>query len=79
MNYETDVALCGPNNSQIFTTCCGSAVCADEEKCPTCGKIVYGYDAESENNTRRYRWDRAYGKAKRGNYLLILSTRVLEE
>lgn len=47
-------------NSTLFTTCCGVAICNDQEHCPSCGEEV-PYSSKE-------RWDMAmiafYGSAK---------------
>lgn len=48
-------------NSTFFTTCCGSAICDDQECCPSCGEQVTPL-------SHRGRWDSAmqsfYGRDK---------------
>lgn len=71
----SDVYLCSPTNSQMFTTCCETAICSDEQKCPRCGIDVYPFfegmsDKDRDeysggywhSNTDRMRWKRAYKK-----------------
>ncbi len=43
-------------NSTHFTTCCGTAICLDEKKCPGCGNLVIGHDAETDSSRTRQRW-----------------------
>jgi len=52
------VRLDSPTNSTLFTTCCGAAICDDQERCPSCG-------GEIEPRSGRERWQYAYGKQKR--------------
>jgi hypothetical protein len=32
-----------PNNSTFFTTCCRTAICDDQQKCPSCRRDVYPF------------------------------------
>ena len=57
---EAYVFLCSPTNSQMFTTCCESAITSSEKKCPSCGKYVYGHDAESDHKRGVMRWRYAF-------------------
>ncbi len=34
------VRYCSHTNSTLFTTCCGVAICDDQNKCPYCGEEV---------------------------------------
>lgn len=45
------VQFSGPNNSTLFTTCCGVAICDDERRCPVCQQEVPG--------DRQSRWEEA--------------------
>lgn len=36
----TTLHFSGPNNSTLFSDCCGSAVCDSESRCPSCGREV---------------------------------------
>lgn len=56
------VYLCSPTNSQMFTKCCGTAICNDQKRCPGCGSLIYGWDARSDNERGLMRWRRAYHK-----------------
>lgn len=38
----TKVSVSGPNNSTLFTACCGLAVIPSEWKCPRCGALIEG-------------------------------------
>ena len=69
----SSVFLCSPTNSQMFTTCCETAICDDQAKCPRCKKDVYPFyedmpDKErfeySRHQVNMSRWNRAY-KGKR--------------
>ena len=55
----------GQNNSTAFTECCGTAICDHQARCPRCGKLVIGYDAESPHDTAWVRFDYAY-RGRRG-------------
>ena len=46
-------------NSTMFTECCGTAICADEMCCPSCGRKIIGWDAENESDRRNIRWKNA--------------------
>jgi len=46
------VYLSSHTNSQLFTTCCRSAICQEEKCCPSCGGEVWP-------ETYRARWDKA--------------------
>lgn len=67
------VFLCSPTNSQMFTTCCQTAICDNQQKCPSCGEDVYPFyegmtDEERahyaggyyNHNTRTARWNAAF-------------------
>ena len=64
------VHLSGPNNSTIFTDCCGCAISAHQEKCPRCGELVLGHDEISSHKRDVVRWDYAYGRQKYGNHAI---------
>ena len=49
----TSVHLSGPNNSTMFTDCCGCAVLDRDTCCPKCGRRV-------REETGRERWAKAY-------------------
>lgn len=49
-------------NSTMFTQCCEVAICSDEKNCPRCGRLVIGYDAESDHERAKIRWQSAYKK-----------------
>lgn len=52
-------------NSTFFTQCCDTAICDDQPNCPSCGRKVIGWDAESSHGRGRVRWNHAYtGKDK---------------
>lgn len=59
---EAYVYLSSPTNSQMFTTCCNSAICSDQKQCPSCKKYVYGHDAESDHQRGVLRWMYAFKK-----------------
>jgi len=44
----------GPNNSTKFTTCCSTAICDDEQKCPRCKKDVYPFFEHMTDEEREY-------------------------
>ena len=54
------VHLSGPNNSQVFTDCCGAVICEDQQRCPECRELVIGWDAETDAKRDRVRWELAY-------------------
>lgn len=54
------VYLSSKTNSQMFTTCCNSAICSDQKRCPSCGNYVYGHDAESNHERYVWRWRYAF-------------------
>ena len=62
---EATVYLCSPTNSQMFTTCCNTAICEDEKNCPACGKPVLGHDESSNHQRGVRRWRYAYGRQKK--------------
>lgn len=37
------VFYCSPTNSTFFTTCCETAICDHEQRCPRCKKDVYPF------------------------------------
>lgn len=43
-------------NSTMFTSCCGTAICNDQLRCPACGELVIGHDATSDYRRGRIRW-----------------------
>ena len=49
------VHLSGPNNSTMFTDCCGAAICEDQQRCPECRELVIGWDAETDAKRDRVR------------------------
>ena len=55
------VRLSGPNNSTLFTTCCGVAITDRECNCPACGDLIIGWDAASPYMRGMIRWNMAYG------------------
>jgi len=59
------VFLCSPTNSQMFTSCCETAICEDEACCPKCGDEVYPGKDVSNHQREKSRWFRAYGAQKR--------------
>ena len=65
----SSVFLCSPTNSQMFTTCCETAICDDQERCPRCKEYVYpddGVEKYSNHERSMRRWSWAYGRQKRG-------------
>ena len=56
----TGVHFTGPNNSTMFSDCCGSAVLQNEYKCPSCGATVVPRNYSS-------RWRAASGRAYYSN------------
>lgn len=59
--YPSNVYLCSPTNSTMFTSCCHCAICDDQSNCPKCGKYVFGWDF---GNVGAARWSMAYNKRK---------------
>lgn len=66
------VYFCSPTNSTYFTTCCNTAICDEQQKCPRCKSDVYPFyegmtDRERNeaaggyynHNTRMARWNAA--------------------
>ena len=49
----------GGTNSTMFTQCCGTAICDDEPNCPSCGRKVWGWDAETNHGRGMTRWSYA--------------------
>ena len=47
-------------NSTFFTQCCDVAICDYEVNCPSCGRKVIGWDAESKHERHQIRWRHAY-------------------
>ena len=43
-------------NSTMFTECCRIAICDDQIKCPQCGELVIGGDADTPHETGIIRW-----------------------
>ncbi len=37
------VFYCSPTNSTFFTTCCETAICDDQQRCPRCKSDVYPF------------------------------------
>jgi hypothetical protein len=37
------VFYCSPTNSTFFTTCCETAICDHQQKCPRCKADVYPF------------------------------------
>ena len=46
-------------NSTMFTECCRTAICNDEPNCPRCGRKVIGWDADSDHERGKIRWQHA--------------------
>lgn len=59
-DWEPGVRLSGPNNSTMFTECCGTAICNDQGDCPQCGRKVYGHWADTAHERGLMRWRYAY-------------------
>jgi hypothetical protein len=68
-NPEYAVPICPlyptGTNSTMFTQCCGTAICNDEPCCPSCGRKVIGWDAESDHERGKIRWRSATAAWKR--------------
>ena len=43
----------GPYNSTFFTTCCGTAICDNQQKCPSCGVDVHPFYKGMSDADRR--------------------------
>jgi hypothetical protein len=69
------VFLCSPTNSQMFTTCCETAICDDQGKCPRCGQDVTPYVPGNRHATSMARWERAYGPTRRALAARNVNTR----
>jgi hypothetical protein len=41
-----------PTNSTFFTTCCGTAICDNQQKCPRCKSDVYPFNEHMTNSER---------------------------
>ncbi len=52
-------------NSTMFTECCQVAICDDEPNCPYCKRKIRGWDAESNHERGKIRWQYATGHWKR--------------
>ena len=52
-------------NSTMFTQCCETAICNDQPNCPVCKRKVIGWDAETDHERGKIRWNYAYQKPKR--------------
>lgn len=61
------VRFSGPNNSTLFTTCCGSAV-IDERNCPSCGLVI-------SPRSHRARWDAAMGPLEKERVRRIIAAK----
>ena len=46
-------------NSTMFTECCYTAICDDQQNCPMCGRAVIGSDAPNNDERGRIRWRNA--------------------
>lgn len=46
--------------SKVFTTCCKTAICDDQQKCPSCGNDVYPFNERMTDKERHV-------PARRGN------------
>lgn len=62
-NEYTYVHLANATNSTMFTNCCGTAICNNQIKCPSCGIEVYPNDPDiSDYKTGMLRWQYAFKK-----------------
>ena len=43
---------CSPTNSTFFTTCCNTAICDNQQKCPRCRKDVYPFSEDMTDKER---------------------------
>ncbi len=59
--YPSDIKAIYPQgtNSTMFTGCCGTAICDDETRCPSCKRPVVGDNAETPHERGRIRWRNA--------------------
>ena len=46
-------------NSTMFTDCCRTAINNYEIRCPICGMLVVGHDAENDHERGKIRWMKA--------------------
>ena len=46
-------------NSTMYTECCSVIICDNQGSCPTCDKKVIGFDAETDNDRHKIRWEAA--------------------
>jgi transcription initiation factor IIE alpha subunit len=46
------VFLCCDTNSTMFTSCCETAICDHQQKCPECGEDVHPYFGGMNNDDR---------------------------
>ena len=58
-NKTTGVHFGGPTNSTHFTDCCGAAICANQDACPSCGRCV----PLSERGRHQMAMRKMYGSA----------------
>lgn len=52
-------------NSTMFTACCRVAICDDKLDCPRCGQKVIGWDAASDHERGKIRWNQATSRWSR--------------
>ena len=48
----SSVRYSGPTNSTFFTTCCGTAICDEQQKCPRCKADVYPFHERMTDKER---------------------------
>lgn len=53
-DYPQGVYYCSPTNSTFFTRCCDCAITDREERCPSCGLYVVGWDSGNKNMSRSF-------------------------
>ena len=46
-------------DNTFFTMCCRTAINDDEQRCPGCGELVVGADADGERERSKIRWQNA--------------------
>jgi len=46
-------------DSTMLTECCAVIICDNQRSCPACDKKVIGFDAETDNDRHKIRWEAA--------------------
>ena len=52
-------------NSTLFTACCGTAICDNQRRCPSCQREVVGYNTPTDAERGLIRWKNATRHWKR--------------